>query len=406
MCRYLFSNKLIILVYQLSIFVVNLQVTNTFTWRILKVNQKSFESQNYKYSVLRSSKDTNDDWSDDVTTNPMLSSIFLQEPKWFRRRDLSFTPSGVVSSAFRSDTFDNSTNLMSPNIRRLALFPFDDGQAFPTGTFPLNIFVMKFRMMMNDIYGSNDKLFGIVCSDGRDGLCSVGTSVEIVDRKLLDDGRQILSTVCRSRFKIINIVQEEPYIIAEVDYDVPDLDIYMIKEGIQVEGSYNQNKKINQETKNTTANISASLSSSSSSSSSSSPQSAVVTGDLPKYLQDLEKEVYQALRDVIQLASSIKSPFTTKNNDQEESSSTSSRIDQQLPQVIQDLSPIKHPYLRLNIATEFSFALCDMIGGTTKLKQLLLESETLELRLYRLRNVLISSRNYLYSQLQDDEPFG
>lgn len=346
-----------------------------------------------------------DSWSDDINQNPIQSIIFSQEPKWFRRRSLNFSPSGVIQSTFikDDDNLDTTTNktvtdsslYMPKNIRRLALFPFDDGQAFPTGTFPLNIFVMKFRMMMNDIcsnINTSEKMFGIVCSDGKDGLCSIGTGVEILDRKLMDDGRQIISTVCRSRFKIINIVQEEPYLIADVDYDVQDLDIFMIRQGLQVQ-----------------SNIKNQTQSGGISSNDEAAAEATVTRDLPQYLSNLEKEVYQALKDVLQLAASVTLDATAAaaaGGQNWEQSEPAADIELQIPKTIRDLSPTNHPYLRLNIASDFSFAVSDMIGGTSKLRQLLLESETLDLRLYRLRNLLVSSRNFLYSQLQEAEPFG
>ena len=65
--------------------------------------------------------------------------------------------------------------------RLLPLFPLDDGQCFPTGTQPLHLFMMPFRMMMNDIQES-DKMFGIVMSNGQGGLCEIGTAVENIHR--------------------------------------------------------------------------------------------------------------------------------------------------------------------------------------------------------------------------------
>ena len=65
--------------------------------------------------------------------------------------------------------------------RTLPLFPLDDGQCFPTGTQPLHLFMMPFRMMMNDIQES-DKMFGIVMSNPQGGLCEIGTAVENVHR--------------------------------------------------------------------------------------------------------------------------------------------------------------------------------------------------------------------------------
>lgn len=37
-------------------------------------------------------------------------------------------------------------------------------------------------------------MFGMVCSDGKGGVCEIGTGAEITERELLPDGRQVRTT--------------------------------------------------------------------------------------------------------------------------------------------------------------------------------------------------------------------
>lgn len=328
------------------------------------------------------------------------------EPKWFRRRYLDFKPGGVISSTSREgainadeeDSFISPLNrvgsqglIPTPNIRQLAIFPFIDGQAFPTGVFPMNIFVMKYRMMINDVYNNPEKLFGIVFSDSSDGFCTIGTSVEIQEREMQSDGRQILYTVCRSRFKILRIIQEEPYMICEVDYGIPDLDVFLAQDGVPPPPILPRDGFRGSLTGSSDVKIgnNSDYNSNVRSQRSTQEDDVPVQGELSPYLCRLEREVYQALCDVISLANK-------KNLGGEEASIT---------KPVLDLAPDKHPF-RLSVASDFSFAMSDMLGCDPKLKQLLLESPTLELRLRRLRALLVGTRDFLYEQLQEEEPFG
>lgn len=299
------------------------------------------------------------------------------EPRWFRRRGLNVDPqTGIIGSVILTQNSNNSEVPLTDGseIRSLAIFPFDDGCVFPTGMFPLNIFVMKFRQLVNDAYDQKDKMFGVVCSDGAGGLCEVGTAVQIVERNLQPDGSQILFTVCRSRFKIRKILQEEPYMICEVEYNIVDKDVAAASSG---------------------------------------------SGEFPQFLCDLEKEVFQLLRDVITLTSKL-SKGDSNNNEKESNSNNNDNnrnsynnndddgvIGDELQAIeitktIRDLSPQSHPF-RTQVASDFSFAICDFLGSLPKVRQLLLESSTLEARLKILRNILVGARSYLFDQLKERE---
>ena len=239
-------------------------------------------------------------------------------------------------------------------IRTLPLFPFDDGQAFPTGKMPLHLFMMPFRMMLNDIQ-DKDRMFGIVMSDGKGGICEIGTAVENIRRELLPDGRQILDNVCRQRFRILKIVQEEPYMIAEVEYGLVDNDVTDAEEA---------------------------------------------TGELPPALCVLEKEVYQCLNDVINLTNMIYMQQDTLSNMKQD---TKPAV--QISEAVQLLSPQKHLF-RLTAASDFSFAVADMIGASPVLRQMWLQTSTVELRLRRIRSALKGARGYLMEEASKfEEPF-
>ena len=278
-------------------------------------------------------------------------TLFSSELRWFRRsKDDTVTDSSSSSTKIPPGrpVAAASTSKTYAEIRTLPLFPFDDGCAFPTGDCPLHLFMMPFRMMLNDVH-QTDRMFGIVMSNGKGGLCEVGTAVENVHRELLPDGRQILDNVCRQRFRIVRILQEEPYMVAEVEYGLLDDDVTDVE--------------------------------------------AAGGGELPDALAALEKEVFQCLSDVVNLTNLIGEHTT--------SAATTVR----LSDAVENLQPAKHLF-RLTVASDFSFACADMIGASAHLRQLLLESNTLELRLRRIRSALRAARDFLMKEAENlEQPF-
>ena len=112
----------------------------------------------------------------------------------------------------------------------------------------------------------------------------------------------------------------------------------------------------------------------------------------------LEKEIYQILCDVISLTNKI---F------EEENSVGINRGEAVLDisEAVKLLSPQKH-FFRSSVATDFSFAVSDMIGASSRLKQLLLETNNLESRLMKIKRALVNARSYLIDCIDAyDEPF-
>lgn len=234
-------------------------------------------------------------------------------------------------------------NPLTSDLRmEMPLFTLDDGLLFPSSSMPMHIFAMKFRSMINDLYTDKDsdfKMFGIVCSDGKGGICEIGTGAEIIEREALPDGRQLINVVGRQRFKIVRILREEPYMVAEVEYGLDDRDV-------------------------------------------PSPDSIE---DLPEDIQALEREVFQLLKDILALS----------NRMQVYSEEIS------LPDDVLLASPAKQPYLRKSIASLFSFAVCDLLDLAYNEKQVLLQSPYLKFRLQKLRGVLTASRDALLIKISE-----
>ena len=121
---------------------------------------------------------------------------------------------------------------------RLPLFPLNV-VLFPGGYLPLHIFEERYRLMMRHCL-EGDRRFGVVLissgSDVGDPATpeAVGTVAVIDEVRTLDDGRMLIGTKGERRFRIVEIVDQLPYITAEVipleDDDSPVVDESLITE--------------------------------------------------------------------------------------------------------------------------------------------------------------------------------
>ena len=108
----------------------------------------------------------------------------------------------------------------SSNSREMPLFLLG-GAFFPEGTTVLNVFEMKYRTMMFDCANSDDT-FGYFMVDGSGRIASVGTMCKIVERRLIEDGRQVIQIVGVGRCRVNKILKTLPYVMAEVEPDLVD----------------------------------------------------------------------------------------------------------------------------------------------------------------------------------------
>jgi hypothetical protein len=110
--------------------------------------------------------------------------------------------------------------------------------------------------------------------------------------------------------------------------------------------------------------------------------------ELPEKTANLELEVFQTLQDV----------FTLTNKVAEIQKLSGETIE--INETILSLSPKSHMF-RLQYATDFSFAIADQLGTSPNVRQLLLESETVEYRLTILRKLLRYARTTLMNMLNE-----
>lgn len=103
---------------------------------------------------------------------------------------------------------------------------------FPGALTPLHIFENRYRKMIKDVM-QTDKTFGIIYRQ-EDAMLdaervlpgSVGCTVEVAVVQGLPDGRSNILCVGMSRFRLLEYVEGETYLQAEVEYfdDDPSLD--------------------------------------------------------------------------------------------------------------------------------------------------------------------------------------
>ena len=103
---------------------------------------------------------------------------------------------------------------------RLPLFPLNV-VLFPGGYLPLHIFEERYRLMMRHCL-DGDRRFGVVLiSSGSEvGVPAVpetvGTIAKIDEVRTLDDGRMLIGVKGEQRFRIVEVLEQAPYITAEV----------------------------------------------------------------------------------------------------------------------------------------------------------------------------------------------
>ena len=92
---------------------------------------------------------------------------------------------------------------------------------FPGGYLPLHIFEQRYRELVKYCI-RNESSFGIVMIKEGDEVgetatpCKIGTTVELVDVNRFPDGRMNIMTTGRSRFEILELADDLPYLVARV----------------------------------------------------------------------------------------------------------------------------------------------------------------------------------------------
>jgi Lon protease-like protein len=111
---------------------------------------------------------------------------------------------------------------ITPITRVIPIFPLAHVQ-FPGALTPLHIFEPRYRKLLKDVM-DNDKIFGIIyCGEDLAGDAerlptgSVGCTVEVAVVQGLPDGRSNILCVGEKRYHVLNYVEGEPYLQAEVE---------------------------------------------------------------------------------------------------------------------------------------------------------------------------------------------
>ncbi|MBI4233620.1 MAG: LON peptidase substrate-binding domain-containing protein [Chloroflexi bacterium] len=110
---------------------------------------------------------------------------------------------------------------MTTEQRELPLFPLN-AVLFPDTSIPLHVFEERYKLMMSQVL-EGDRLFGVVlirkgAEVGEPAIpYAVGTTARVVDVNRMDDGRMYLSAVGLRRFRIQEILEQEPYLRAQVE---------------------------------------------------------------------------------------------------------------------------------------------------------------------------------------------
>lgn len=108
----------------------------------------------------------------------------------------------------------------------LALFPLQT-VLFPGVTISLHIFEPRYRLLINRCI-QNKQPFGVVLIRAGDEVASeedpapavpfeIGTTAVIQQVLRTEDGRMLLSAQGEQRFRIVRIVENEPYMVAQVE---------------------------------------------------------------------------------------------------------------------------------------------------------------------------------------------
>jgi Lon protease-like protein len=111
---------------------------------------------------------------------------------------------------------------MSDETVELPLFPLNT-VLFPGMALPLHIFEDRYRLMINECLQAN-RDFGVLLLSGADSLGEemgaahvIGTSARIIQVQRLNDGRMDILTSGQERFRVLQLLRVEPYIVARIE---------------------------------------------------------------------------------------------------------------------------------------------------------------------------------------------
>ncbi|XP_019940548.1 LON peptidase N-terminal domain and RING finger protein 3-like [Paralichthys olivaceus] len=90
--------------------------------------------------------------------------------------------------------------------------------AFPTVPCPLHIFEPCYRLMVRRCIETGTNCFGMCLADNLKGFADYGCLLEIRDVKFFSDGRSVVDTIGRRRFKVSQHSERDGYNTADIEY--------------------------------------------------------------------------------------------------------------------------------------------------------------------------------------------
>lgn len=101
---------------------------------------------------------------------------------------------------------------------RLPLFPLSGAVLMPRARIPLHVFEPRYLQMLDDALKADHRLIGLIQPEG-EGLAAIGCAGRVVAFSETDDGRQMISLLAVSRFRLTEVQEGfTPYLMAEVDW--------------------------------------------------------------------------------------------------------------------------------------------------------------------------------------------
>lgn len=105
---------------------------------------------------------------------------------------------------------------------RMRLFPLN-AVLFPGATLNLHVFEARYKQLLAECLDAGEGFGVALIAEGQEAgdpevtPHEVGAMAEIVEVSALPFGRYYVSTVGRSRFRIVRVVAREPFLVAEVE---------------------------------------------------------------------------------------------------------------------------------------------------------------------------------------------
>ncbi|NWH58123.1 LONF3 protein, partial [Geococcyx californianus] len=90
--------------------------------------------------------------------------------------------------------------------------------AYPTVPCPLHIFEPCYRLMIRRCMETGTKQFGMCISDPIKGFADYGCILEIRNVEFFADGRSVVDSIGKRRFKVIQHSQRDGYNTADIEY--------------------------------------------------------------------------------------------------------------------------------------------------------------------------------------------